>query len=201
VDSVANACGTCHAKNAKLFADTRMKHQFAEVGLPGCAVCHGNHQIRHPTDEMLGMGDNAKCAECHAHGKYGATLAGAEAARSLRNQLDELDQLVKSAQDKVGEAERLGMEVSGPRFDLRKTFDAQVNARALIHTFDPKSVQQSLAEGKQTASDVKERAEAALQEYTARRIWLGASLVPLAAVVLLLFACIRRLPIPPSQGQ
>jgi hypothetical protein len=200
VDSVANACGTCHAKNAKLFAETRMKHQFAEVGLPGCATCHGNHQIRHPTDEMLGMGENAKCAECHAQGKYGATLAGAEAARSLRTQLDELDELVKSAQDKVAEAEHLGMEVSGPRFDLRKTFDAQVNARSLIHTFDPNAVQQSLAEGKQTASEVKVQAEAALREYTARRIWLAISLGPLAVVVLLLLAYIRRLPIPTSEG-
>ena len=55
VDSVANACGTCHAKVAALFADTRMKHRFEEVGLPGCATCHGSHAITSPTDEMLGM--------------------------------------------------------------------------------------------------------------------------------------------------
>jgi hypothetical protein len=200
VDSVANACGACHTKNAKLFTDTRMKHQFEEVGLPGCATCHDNHLIRQPTDEMLGMGEKAKCADCHAHGKYGATLAGAQAARSLRAQLDELDELVKEAQDKVAEADRLGMEVSGPRFDLRKAESARVNARTLIHTFNPESVQQSLADGKQTALEVTTRAEAALQEYTDRRIWVAISLVPLAAVVLVLLAYIRRLPIPSSEG-
>ena len=40
VDCVANACGACHGKIAKLFANTRMKHKFDEVGLPGCATCH-----------------------------------------------------------------------------------------------------------------------------------------------------------------
>ncbi|MBI3463347.1 MAG: cytochrome c3 family protein, partial [Planctomycetes bacterium] len=33
VDSVANACGACHGKIAKLFAETRMKHKFEEAGL------------------------------------------------------------------------------------------------------------------------------------------------------------------------
>ena len=62
VDSVANACGTCHGKVAKLFAETRMKHQFDVEGLPGCATCHGNHQTLSPTDQMLGMENDAVCA-------------------------------------------------------------------------------------------------------------------------------------------
>lgn len=198
VDSVANACGTCHSKIAKLFATTRMRHGFEKVGLPGCATCHGNHLIRHPTDEMLGMGETAKCAECHTPGKYGATLAGAEVARTLRDELDELSQLIKDAQEKLAEADHLGMEVSGPRFDLRKAVDARANARTLIHSFAPAEVQKALADGKLTALDVNQRAEAALQEYTDRRIWLAASLVPIAIVVLLLLLYIRLLPIPPA---
>ncbi|MHC4404224.1 MAG: cytochrome c3 family protein, partial [Planctomycetota bacterium] len=78
VDSVANACGTCHRKIAKLFAETRMKHKFQEDGLPGCAVCHGNHQpVRPPEDdEMLGMeGDRALCAKCHEDEKLDTALA------------------------------------------------------------------------------------------------------------------------------
>ena len=81
VGSVANACGTCHGKIAALFADTRMKHRFEEEKLPGCATCHGSHKIQTPTDKMVGMEGGAVCVKCHENGKYGATLAGAAAAR------------------------------------------------------------------------------------------------------------------------
>jgi predicted CXXCH cytochrome family protein len=196
VDSVANVCGSCHGKVAKLFASTRMKHQFEEAGLPGCATCHGNHLIRTPTDEMLGMGEKAVCAKCHAQGQHGATLAGAAVARSLRAQLDELNQLIAEANANVAQAERLGMDVSSPRFDLRKALNARVNARTLIHSFAPGPVEKALAEGIQTASAVKERAEAALEEHTARRTWLAVSLAPIAVVVLFLLFYIRRLGMP-----
>ena len=84
IDSVANACGACHGKVAKLFRDTQMKHKFEEVGLPGCVTCHSNHKIVRPSDEMLGMSDTAVCAKCHEGGKYGATLAGAQTAHAPR---------------------------------------------------------------------------------------------------------------------
>jgi hypothetical protein len=196
VESVANVCGTCHGKVGALFTNAQMKHRFQEVGLPGCATCHGSHLIRHPSDEMLGMGKQAVCAKCHAHGQYGATLAGAEVARNLRSGLDQLSRSIAEAQDKIAEAERVGMEVSGPRFDLHKAIDARVNARTLIHSFAPGPVEKALAEGNQTATEVKERAEAALHEHQARRIWLAASLVPIALMVVLLLVYIRRLPIP-----
>ena len=70
-DSVADACGTCHAKVAALFADTRMKHRFEEVGLPGSAMCHGSHAITSPTDEMLGMQRLAFCQKCHTDSQFG----------------------------------------------------------------------------------------------------------------------------------
>jgi hypothetical protein len=196
IGSVANVCGACHGKVAAMFANTRMKHKFEEVGLPGCATCHGEHLIRHPTVEMLGMGADATCSKCHADGKHGATLAGTNVARTLRAELDELDQLIADAETKTAEADRLGMDVSGPRFDLRKATEARVNARTLIHSFGPEPVGQTLAEGKQTAAEVKERADDAMREHTSRRVWLAVSLVPIMAVVLLLLVYIRRYPVP-----
>lgn len=38
VNSVANACGSCHVKVANLFANTQMKHQFEQQNLPGCVT-------------------------------------------------------------------------------------------------------------------------------------------------------------------
>lgn len=200
VDSVANACGTCHGKVASLFAATRMKHQFEKEGLPGCATCHGSHSIHSPTDEMLGMKGAAVCATCHEEGKqgkFGATAVGAEVALGLRAEMERLKGEIAAAEAKVAQAERLGMEVSGPRFDLHKAQDALTNARSLVHTFAKEPVEEALAEGLKVTSQVNSEAQAALAEHTFRRQWLAASLVPLLVVVVLLVLYIRSLPARP----
>lgn len=202
ISSVANACGTCHGRNAKLFAATKMKHKFEDVGLPGCVTCHGQHDISIPTDKMLGMVDGAVCSHCHnaEHPQYGATVAGGEAAIQMRRGLDQLREQITLARTNIREAERLGMQVRGPRFDLRQAFDALTNARALVHGFDPGPVQVALNQGLKVTASVNSAAEAALREHTRRRIWLACSLVPILVVVGLLLACIRQLPAPTTSS-
>jgi cytochrome b6 len=199
VDSVANACGSCHGRAAKLFADTQMKHAFEKVGLPGCSACHNNHLIRIPSDEMLGMQDGTVCNQCHDEtkpGKYGATVAGAEKAKALRGGLDSLQAEIEKARKTIDQADHLGMEISKPRYDLRKATDALKNARVQIHSFDPVPVEKILADGHEVASQVQSEADTAVYEYHARRVWLAASLVPILAVVVLLVLYIRTLPRP-----
>ncbi len=195
VVSVANACGTCHGKISKLFAETRMKHKFEQVRLPGCATCHGNHLIRHPTDEMLGIESGAVCSKCHNpdNPQYGATVAGAEAARTIRSGLDKLRREIDEAKDKIQEAERLGMEVRGPRFDLRQAFDALTNARTVVHSFSPGPAEKALNVGLMVTSSVIARADEALREHVYRRVWLAASLLPILLAVGLLLLTIRSL--------
>jgi len=196
VGSVANACGVCHGKVAKLFENTLMKHKFEEVGLPGCVTCHGNHEITHPTDEMLGMGSKAVCARCHENGKFGAPISEAKAARTIRLDIDQLKQGIQTAEKTLLTAEQLGMEVSQPRFELRTAVDALTNARSLIHTFQEKPVETAVADGTKVVADVQEKANHALQEHTTRRIWLAASLAPILLVIGLLLLYIRSLPTP-----
>lgn len=201
VDSVANACGTCHGRVAKLFADTQMKHRFEESGLPGCATCHGNHRTLEPTDEMLGMDEGAVCANCHRaeNLQLGATLLGADVARQMRQDLEQLKQGITRAEQTLHQAERLGMEVRGPRFELLQAVDALTNARTLVHTFKLEPVAEALAAGSVVAQRVQESGEAALKEHTGRRVWLAASLLPIMLVVALLVLYIRSLPAPKSE--
>jgi predicted CXXCH cytochrome family protein len=202
VDSVANACGTCHGKVAKLFADTTMKHRFEEIGLPGCATCHGAHLTTNPTDSRLGMDDKALCSSCHnpQNPQHGATTAGAEVARTMRSRLDQLKQEIASAEQAVKEADRMGMEVRGPRYDLRQAFDALTNSRTLVHSFKPGPMGEAIDTGLKATTDVKKLAQRALREYTDRRIWLAGSLVPILLVVGLLLVYIRTLQVsgPPA---
>jgi quinol-cytochrome oxidoreductase complex cytochrome b subunit len=202
VASVANACGNCHGKIAGLFAATRMKHAFEEVLLPGCATCHTNHFIRPPTIEMLHTERGEVCVQCHAGGKHGATLGGSDKLWTLADQFNELRRQIDLAQEKIQDAERLGMAVRGPKSDrdtdpriyLRKASDALANARVEIHSFALDRVEEIVAGGVQVAGEVQESAEEALREHTARRVWLFASLAPIFLVVILLLLYIRTLP-------
>lgn len=196
VNSVANACGTCHGKIAELFSKTQMRHKFEESGLPGCVTCHGNHGISKPSDELLGIANGTVCNRCHnpQNPQFGATLAGADVARTMRSGLDQLKSEIALAEDTIQQAERLGMQVRGPRFDLRQAFDELTNARTLVHTFSPGPMEEALGDGLKVTSAVQAAAEAALREHTYRRIWLACSLVPILIVVGLLLYCIRSMP-------
>jgi hypothetical protein len=147
---------------------------------------------------MLGMESGAVCFKCHnpENPQYGATVAGAATAKSIRGQLEQLKQEIGDAEQRVREAERLGMEVRGPQFDLRQAFDALTNARTLVHGFKPGPVEEAIGEGLTITSSVRTRADEALREHTSRRIWLGTSLIPILLVVGLLLRYIRTLAVP-----
>jgi predicted CXXCH cytochrome family protein len=191
VDSVANACGTCHSKIAELFSGTQMQHRFEEVGLPGCVTCHGNHEILEPSDEMLGMTQEAVCAQCHAGGEYGATLAGAQTARRIGHDFEQLKQQIAEAEEKIAKAERLGMPIGGPRYNLRSARQALIEARTQVHAFAAEPVQGTLRQGLDVASEVIRRTEDVLWQYDFRRIWLAVSLLPILIVIVLLLLYIR----------
>jgi predicted CXXCH cytochrome family protein len=198
IDSVANACGTCHGKIAKLFEDTKMRHKFEAEGLPGCATCHNNHDIRMPSDDFLGMQNGAFCVRCHEQGKekHGATIAGAKAAETIHADLEHLKGGIRKADETLTEAERKGMEVSKPKFNLQKASDALTNARTQIHSFKVDVVEKALADGEKVVTDVQGEADHALEEYQYRRYWLAVSLVPILMVIGLLVLYIRAMPIP-----
>ena len=100
-----------------------------------------------------------------------------------------------SAEATLAEAERLGMEVSQPKFELRNAVNALTNARTLLHSFQVKPVEAALADGEKVAAEVQGKADHALEEHTYRRVWLAASLVPILIVIGMLLLYIRTLPI------
>jgi hypothetical protein len=53
VRSVANVCGQCHGREAKLFRDSFKKEMFDSLDVSECAVCHDNHLVVHPTPELF----------------------------------------------------------------------------------------------------------------------------------------------------
>ena len=188
VDSVANVCGQCHVTQWNLFNESPHREGFAENGLPACVTCHQNHEIKQPTDAMLGVEDPAPCGTCHDKGSAGYTAAGQmkTAIMSLQNHMD-------TANTVLGRAERAGMEVSRPLYQLTEGRNKLILARVQIHRFSLPVLQKTIAEGNDIAAASEQSGQKALQELAYRRRGMAVSAVILLFMIGLLLLKIRQL--------
>ncbi len=176
---VGNVCGQCHTVMAELFAKSVHARVFAQMGAPGCATCHANHDIQPASVEMVGLGDRAICAQCHA-----ADDKGGRTATEMRALIDALRAQHQKAGAILDRAEHAGMEVSQARFDLNGANDAIVKARAAVHAFTLAAVKKEAEAGLAIGAKAQARGERALEELQFRRKGLGVSL----AIILVLIA-------------
>ncbi len=196
VESVANVCGQCHVTQSDLFNQSPHAKAFAESKLPGCVTCHENHLIVRPTDAMLGVEEPAKCGICHAQGS-----AGYAAAEQMKADVVGLQSRLNSANDVLGRAQRAGMEVSRPIFQLSESRDRLVYARVLVHKFDPAALKKTVSEGSATAASCEQSGWKALQDLAFRRKGMAISAVILLCMIGLLLLKIRQLKPPQSQNR
>jgi hypothetical protein len=85
------------------------------------------------------------------------------------------------------------MEVGAAKFELKsKGVTAAVEARSLIHTFEPDKLVQRTAEGREVARSALAAGKAALAELEYRRRGLATSLVLVGFVLLGLYLKIRQ---------
>jgi predicted CXXCH cytochrome family protein len=187
--SVSNVCGQCHARQSDLFAKSPHKTAFDGLGMGDCIVCHSNHAIEQPTDEMIGVGEKSICILCHATREDGGFLA----AERMRARMDELTAAVNSAGDILAKAERSGMEVSRPKFELNEGRDALTHARALIHAFSTDEVESVIKPGLEIAAKEHSAGEAALEEWSYRRKGLAASLFFILLLAGLVYLKVRQI--------
>ena len=185
---VGNVCGQCHTVMGDFFARSPHAKAFAQMGVPGCATCHSNHEIKEAADTMLGLADQAVCAGCHA-----AADKGGKAAADMRALIDSLGGEYDKSRAILLQAERAGMEVSQAQFDLNGAKDALVKARAAVHAFSVEAVKKEGDPGLQISAKAYARGVRALDELQFRRKWLAVSLVIVLAVIAGLVVKIRQL--------
>jgi predicted CXXCH cytochrome family protein len=188
VTSVANVCGACHTRQPDLFQKSPHKAPFEAVGIAGCVVCHSNHEIHAPTDEMLGVNEKATCVSCHTEGD-----AGYQAAQRMRGRIDELQWHIDQARQQLNRAAYAGMEVSRPLFDLKDSEDKLINARVVIHSFSPDELDGVVNPGLQTSIKAHQEGDDALAELQFRRKGLAASLVIIFLAGAAIYLKIRQL--------
>jgi predicted CXXCH cytochrome family protein len=185
---VGNVCGQCHPINTELFNKSRHGKVFVQLGIPGCASCHNNHEILETNDSMLGVGDKTVCAGCHTPQDAGGTTATA-----MRESIDRLREDYEKAHAILSSAEHAGMEVSQPLFELNGAKTALVKARASIHGFNLDGVKAEVQPGLEISQKARAKGLKALDELQFRRKGLAVSVLIIMALIIGLVMKIRRL--------
>ena len=188
VASVTNVCSNCHVFQAQLFDTSPHKAVFAAAGFPGCVTCHSNHGIKHPTDEMIGLGNKAVCTRCHM-----PEDAGGKQAVAMHQQLTGLASAIAASDELLNHAERQGMEVSQPKLQQAQARDALLKARVTVHAFNESELKKDTDAGFAIARQTHAAGEEAMKEWRYRRVGLGFSVGAIALVLVGLGLYIKTL--------
>ena len=188
IASVANVCGQCHARQADLFQTSAHKAAFDQQGLAECITCHSNHDIATPTDQMIGTEQGALCINCHTNGDKGLV-----AAAHMRSRIDNLIASIDKSTEILTVAERKGMEVSKPKFELKGATDALTHARVLIHSSSVTEFDKVVGPGLEVAGKGHQAGLDALAELNFRRKGLAVSLVFILFLALLVYLKVRQI--------
>jgi len=188
VKSIASVCRQCHPSTGELFSKSPHKKAFDEIGQSECEVCHGNHKILSPSDDMLGTGKTSVCLECHETGSKGY-----EAASQLGQILTKAQIRYRQAEDILALAEKKGVEVSEPKFRLQEVTTILVSAKDLTHGLAVEDIRGKVDEGEKILAAVQEAGEKALQEAKFRRTGLLIATIFLALFAAALFLKIRQM--------
>ena len=188
IASVANVCGQCHARQAELFQTSPHKKAFDDKQLAECITCHNNHAIPKPSDAMIGTQQGALCVNCHSNGDKGFIAAG-----MMRTRIDDLIASIDKTTAILNLAERKGMEVSKPKFELKGATDALTHARVLIHSSNAAEVEKVIGPGMDVANKDYQAGVGALAELSFRRKGLAVSLVFILFLALLVYLKIRQI--------
>jgi predicted CXXCH cytochrome family protein len=190
VQSISNVCGTCHAINADLFAASPHKKAFDDRKLPECETCHGNHEIIAASNKLLGTSPEAMCTLCHSASD---NARGFDAAGGMRSMADSLESMEKEATAFVEEAERKGMEISAAKFALRDVRQIRMEARTVVHAFNPSQFREVAQKGIHTAREVRDEARGAINEFYFRRVGLGVATMIITILAVSLYLTIRKI--------
>jgi predicted CXXCH cytochrome family protein len=188
VSNVAHVCGTCHVRQADLYASSKHAGPFAEGSIAGCVACHGDHNIAKPSDDFLGTGKQSMCTGCHTEGD-----AGYRVADRLRSSRATMELSIASADRMLARASEAGMEVSKPEYELRDARDKLINARVLVHGLAVEPIDSLVKSGGATSRKAEEAGVAALKELDFRRNGLSISLVVILIAAIAVYVKVRQI--------
>jgi predicted CXXCH cytochrome family protein len=188
VTSVTQVCGICHVNNMQYFSSSKMAQAWQREDYHGCEECHGNHDVAKTSDDMVGTGDKAVCVTCHSEGDEGF-----KAARDIRSHLSKVVGAYESAEAKRVEVERRGIEDEETDFILKDVHQQIVQARTLVHTFDPARVGEKTEAAFAKAIEAERLLNAQVREFNTRRWGFGLATLFISVLAVALYLKIRHI--------
>ncbi len=188
VESIANVCGSCHGREASLFRETEMSRNMDLEACIQCVVCHSNHAVLSPTDDMLGVDEGSSCTGCHVEGE-----TGYEAAATMGMMVNRLRGTLHEADELLASAARAGVEVGPDTFALQAARDRLIESRVLVHSFDLDLFLEASEDGVSIAEAGIAAGHRAFDELRVRRTGLGLSLIVIIGAIVALVLKIRAM--------
>jgi hypothetical protein len=188
VGSLSQVCGECHVNNMQYFQASAMAKPFEEHDLVACEACHGNHEVQRTYDDMVGIGDDSVCLDCHEKGDVGYAVAD-----TIRLHLAGLTTIYDAAVVRQEEVQHKGMDDVEIEFLLQEAHQSLIQARTLVHTFDPQKVGLKIAEGVQKADEALVLGQESIKDHFIRRRGLGFATLFITLLVVALILKISQL--------
>lgn len=188
MESVSHVCGGCHVNNMEYFNASPMAGPYVELEIHACEQCHGYHKVEKTRDEMIGVGEESVCTGCHSSGD-----AGYESARKIYSSLSQFVSVYDSAESKLKEVQRRGMDDVEILFLLKEAHQTLIHTRTLTHTFIPSKVEEKTSEGIQKSNEAIDLAGAEIADFYIRRRGFGIATLFITVLVIALFFRIRAM--------
>lgn len=188
IASVTQVCGGCHVNNQRYFDESPMAEVFAEEKLHACEECHEHHRIMPTSDDMVGTGENSTCMECHAEGD-----AGYAAADTIHQHLAALTTIYDRALSRQEEVQQKGMDDMEIDYLLQEAHQSLIQARTLVHTFDPGEVAVKTTAGVEKAELALTMADDSIRDFYVRRRGLLLATLFITILAIALFFKIRQM--------
>lgn len=190
--SISFVCGTCHVINQQLYDAGPMKEPWEVLKYGQCIVCHGKHNIQHPSDALLDpAGNKSACKQCHDKGSKGyQVMAG------MYQNIHSLDQAISHAETDVDKASSKGMLMDDASLLLQEAHSSLMKSRVHIHTFNVSKVSAITGKGMKDAKKADTLAQKAFRELQFRRKGLAVFFGLAALVALLLWLKLRQMEKP-----
>ncbi len=188
ISSISHVCGLCHVNNMQYFSSSKMATEFDNLQLHACEECHGNHKIEKTSDAMSGVGAESVCVNCHTKGD-----AGYISAQKIHEHLTHTTSAYDSAETKMREVQKIGMDDVDISFLLQEAHQSLIEARTLVHTFDPVRIGLKTGEGIKKSRDAIILADSEIKESKTRRMGLGFATTIITLLVVALYFKIREI--------
>ena len=179
--TAGRVCGHCHEDELDMFRLSPHTKPFQRLGLAECTPCHDNHDVVRTT-WLAGFEADSACGRCHSKDEKPR-----EVITAIAGTLKRTAERAEQANARVATARAGGLQVGPTGLPLADITSARQKLRTLVHSLDPKRLEDSAKSIDASADQVEAIVAAAERTRFLRRrgyyFALGAALVLLGLLL------------------